>query len=115
MGRTDTEVAAREAAGGVANGVDRVDDRAAQPQAGEDGDRSGGRRHGEDLLVVAHVEHHPAGQQDDSQRQADGERRQPGDLQADGGQRAERDRQDEADGKRCGGNGDCGQDHGTSL
>ena len=58
-----------------------------RPREHERGDHRGERRSGrdrQDLHVLAHVEHHPAGEQHGAERQQDGEERQPGELQAHG-------------------------------
>ena len=104
-----------QASRSISDGVDGVNDGAAQPEPGEDGNGSRGRRDSEDLHVVAHMEHHPAGQEHGRERKADGECGEPGDLQANGGQRAKGDCQEEADAERRNGDDDGVPDHGTSL
>ena len=68
---------------GVADAVDRVRDRTGEHERRDDRDGRGRRRDGEELHVVAHVEHHPAGQEHRGERQADREEREPGELQPD--------------------------------
>ena len=113
-GGAHAEVACRHERRRVAETVDAGGDRAAEDEAGGDG---GGRSRGgdgEDLDVVAHVEHDPARQQHDGERQQDGEQRQAGQLQADGWEEAQGDRGGEPDRER-GERDDEGElDHGTN-
>ena len=60
LGRAHREVAAREPRRRVADTLDGAHDRSGENQAGDDGDRRGGSRDGEDLHVVSHVEHQPS-------------------------------------------------------
>ena len=76
--------------------------------------RRRGRGHREDLHVVAHVEHDPAGQKDCGQRQQDREQREPGELEPDGRQLAQQERDDEPDGQRAQRDEDGELDHGEN-
>ncbi len=53
----------------------------AENEPGGDGGRCRGRRDGEDLDVVAHVEHDPAGEEDDEEREQDREQGEPDQLE----------------------------------
>ena len=76
------EVAGRERASRRrAAAGSRLRSSAASEQRGADRDGRRRRRDGEDLHVVAHVEHRPAGEEDGGERQRHGEQREAGELQ----------------------------------
>ena len=112
--RASCEVTACESARSRVDAVERLRDRMREVEAGHDGDccRRGGD--GEDLHVVAHVEHHPAGEQHRCQRQSHGEHREAGQLQPDGGQQAKEEDESEPDRECRRGDGERVDDHGTS-
>jgi hypothetical protein len=68
--------------------VDALGDRPRNDQAPRERDRRGGRGDGQDLDVVAHVEHRPAGEEHRRKRQSHGEQRKPRQLRADARQQA---------------------------
>ena len=109
------EVAARELGCCPREPLDRPLDRPRDHERGDE--RDGGRcgADGEDLHVVAHLEHHPAGREHHDEREADGEDREPDEPQAEGRQRTQRERDREADGERRERDDEPGLDHGTSL
>ena len=74
--------------GRVTDTVDRPNDRARENEGGDDGRE---RRCGcdrQDLHVLSHVEHHPAGQQHRAEREQDSEEGEAGELQPDGREQA---------------------------
>jgi hypothetical protein len=114
LGGPNREVAARERGGRAAEPVDPVHDRAGDGERRDDGRCCGGRGHGEDLHVVAHVEHDPAGQEHGEERQHDREQREAGDLEPHGGQAAQRQGGDEPSRERRRGDRERQPDHGTN-
>jgi hypothetical protein len=97
LGRPRAQIASREGRGGGAQPVDLGGDRPRQEQTGDDGRGRRGGRYGQDLHVVAHVEHDPAGEEDGAERQDDGEERQADELEPDGREQA----QSECDAQPC--------------
>ena len=81
-GRARAEVAGGELGRRAAEAVERAEDPAGEEQRGDDGGERRGGGDGEDLRVVFHVEHHPAGGEHRGERQHDGEQREPGELEA---------------------------------
>ena len=100
LGGSDRQVAVRERNGGVANVVDRSRDRAGKEEAPDHRDRRRRREHGEDLHVVAHVEHDPAGEENDGERETDGEGSEPHELQAHRRERSQPQGEDQPDAER---------------
>jgi len=90
-------------------------DRARDDERCDDRRQRGGRRHGEDLHVVAHVEHDPSRQQHGSERKQHGEEGQPDELEPDGRKQPKQIGERKPDGERrqCDEDGVC--DHGASL
>ena len=80
--------------------VQPLDDAVREEEAGEHRGRRRRARHGQDLDVVAHVEHDPAGEEHGAERQHDCEQREPGELQADRGEKLEEQGHDQADPER---------------
>jgi hypothetical protein len=108
------EVASRELGCRPREPLDRPLDRPRDHERGHE--RHGGRcgADGEDLHVVAHVEHHPSGCEHDDEGEADREDGEPDEPQAQRRQPAQRERDREADGERCERDDEPGLDHGTS-
>ena len=108
------EVASRELGCRPREPLDRPLDRPRDHERGHE--RDGGRcgADGEDLHVVAHVEHHPSGREHDDEGEADREDGEPDEPQAQRRQRAQRERDREADGERRERDDEPGLDHGTS-
>ena len=115
LGCAGAEVTGGERGGGGAKPVDPPRDRCRQHERRSYGRRRGSCGDGEDLDVIAHVEHHPAREQHCEQRQNDGEQRESSQLQPHAGEKAERKRCSQADCKGSGGNGDGERDHGRNL
>ena len=114
VGSARAEIAGRELLGGVAEPVDAPRDRGAEAERGRDGCGRGRGGHREDLHVVAHVEHHPAGQEHGEERDHDGEQREPGELEAHRRQEPERERGGERRGEGGARDGEGEPDHGTN-
>jgi hypothetical protein len=112
--RAGREVAGSELRRGRPQAVEPARDRRAEREP--DGDRPRGRAGGdlEDLQVVAHVEHDPAGHQDGGERDHDREQGEAGELQAHGGQQQEKQRSCERRGQRRRGDGEAEPGHGTN-
>src|SRR5262249_1564318 len=91
-----------------AEALDRPQQPAGEQQRPDNGRQRRRRRDGEDLHVVVHVEHHPAGGEYGYERQAHGEQRERGGLQAQRRQRADGVRGGDAGGQGGGREGDRG-------
>jgi hypothetical protein len=78
--RPRTKIAACERRRRVAQPPDPAPDRVRDEQARPDRNGRRPRRDGEDLDVVAHVEHRPTGQEDGRERQRHREQRESGEL-----------------------------------
>ena len=115
LARAHGEVAGCDLRGGGAEAPDRPGEVAGEQQCGEQRRRGGSDGDGEQLDVVPHVEHHPAGEEDDGERQRDGQERQGDELAADRRQEADPDDERQPDRKGQGGEAEPGSDHGTSL
>ena len=115
LGCARAEVAGGERRRCGAKAVDAACDRRREHERRRDGRRRRRRRDGEDLDVVAHVEHHPAREQHGEQRQHDREQREAGQLQAHAGEEAERERRRQPDRERADGDGEGEGDHGRNL
>ncbi len=89
-------------------------DRGAEDEACRDRCGCGRCRDGEDLDVVAHVEHDPAREEDDGEREQDGEQRETDQLQPDGREEPQGDRRGESDGEREERDDERELDHGTN-
>ena len=72
-------------------------DRRPEDEPGGDGGGCRGRGDGEDLDVVAHVEHDPAGEENDEEREQDREQREPDQLEPDRREQPQPDGGDEGD------------------
>ena len=92
----------------------RAGDRAAEHERWRRRRRRPRRGDGEDLDVVAHVEHDPAREQHDGERQQDGEQREPGQLQPDRREEPEPDGRGEADREGDERDDEREPDHGTN-
>ena len=115
LGGARAQVAGGQRGRGDAEPVDARGDLAGQQ---ERGDHRGGRgrgRNGEDLHVVAHVEHDPAGEQDGSEGQDDGEEGEPDELHAERGEEAQPERDHQPDHERRERDEDGELDHGANL
>ena len=115
FGCARAEITRGERGGGGAKTVDASRDRRRKHERRRHGRRRRGCRDGEDLDVVAHVEHHPAREQHGEQRQDDREQGESGQLQAHAGEEAERERRRQSDCERAGGDGEGERDHGRNL
>ena len=113
--RPSLEVATGEVDRRVPHPVERVGDRRATTKRGDERRERGRRGHGENLHVVAHVEHDPAGQQHRAERQQHGEHGEAGELQPHRGQPAQAIGEDEPDGERRESDDVLGRDHGVNL
>ncbi len=114
LGRAGGEVAGRKLGRSVSEPRDGLLDRARDHECG--GERHG-RRGGadsEDLHVVAHVEHHPAGREHDDEREADREHGEPDEPKTQGRERAQCDRDRQADDEGRERDDERGLDHGVS-
>ena len=98
LGCTGGEIAGGELCGGCAQPLEWLHDPAGEQQRPDDGGQRRSRRDGEDLGVVVHVEHDPAGGQNPAEGEDDREECEPGELQADGRQQPEQKRRDDPDG-----------------
>ena len=108
------EVAGRDRARGVPQPPDPRRDRGREQERGADRDRRGRGCDGEDLHVVAHVEHGPAGEEDDRERQRHGEEREARELRPDAREQAEREREAAPDEERGERDDDGEPDHGLN-
>ena len=112
---TDGQVSLSETIRRSTQLLERPGDRRGQDEG--DGDRACGRGSGdgEDLHIGAHVEHHPARQEDGGEGQQNGEQPERGELRADRRQPSQRQRADQADRERREGDDDREVNHGTNL
>jgi hypothetical protein len=115
LGRARGEVAGGEGGGRRPEPVDSARDQAREEQRRDHRGRGGRGRDGQDLDVVAHVEHDPSGQEDGRERQHDGEEGEPGELRANSGKNAESESDDQADRERGQRDEDRELDHGVNL
>ncbi len=115
VGRTCPEVTRGDVRRGGTQPLDPAGDRPSQHERRSDGRRGGGGGDRQDLHVVAHVEHHPAREQDDEQRQADREECEAGQLEPHGRQEPQPEGRSEADDERDARDEKREADHGTNL
>jgi hypothetical protein len=108
------EVARGDGARGVAQTPDPGRGRGRQEERSADCDRRGRRRDGEDLHVVAHVEHDPAGEEDARERERHREQGEAGQLRPDAREQTEREREDAPDEERGERDDDGEADHGLN-
>ena len=109
------EVAPCELHGCLPDTIDGVGDRSRDDECGDDRGERGGCGDREDLDIVAHVEHHPAGEQHRSQREQNRQNGEAGELKPHGREQSERGGEDQTDGEGRERDDDACRDHGTSL
>ena len=114
LGRTGAEVAGRKPRGCGAQPLDAPGERRADDERGGDCGGCGRARNREDLHVVAHVEHHPAGEEDEPDGQQHGEERECDQLEPRRREQRQAERGDEADAERNRRDREREPDHGTN-